>query len=102
MGPDGIHLGVLKELPDVMAGPFLIKGPGSPGKVPAGGRYSIYKKGCEGRPRELQTFSSTSVPGKIMNKIIPSTTERHLRNNAIIRHSNCGFTGKILSSVFMF
>ncbi|GAB0184485.1 mitochondrial enolase superfamily member 1 [Grus japonensis] len=33
-----------------------------------------------------------SVPGNIMEKIMLDAAERHLKNKAIIRHSQCGFT----------
>ena len=36
--------------------------------------------------------SLTSVPEKIREKIILGTVERHLKNNAVIRHSQHGFT----------
>lgn len=76
--------------------PSPTKRPGVSVDVPADGSYPILfqstKNWCEERPRELQTLSSTSVPGKIMGKMILSTTERHLRNDKNIRHSPCGFT----------
>ena len=43
-------------------------------------------------PGNYRPVSLTSVPGKTTEKIIPSTMERHLKNNAIIRHNQHGFT----------
>lgn len=50
--------------------------------------YSNLKEGHEWRLRKVQTW----VPGKIMEKTMLHTTESHLKNNAIIRHSQHGFT----------
>ncbi|KAK4806195.1 hypothetical protein QYF61_001118 [Mycteria americana] len=98
MGPDGIHPRVLKELADVMAGPLLIiyQRSWESGEVPADWKLAtvipIYKKGVREDPGNYRPVSLTSVPGKIMEKIILGTTERHLKNNAIIRHNQHGFT----------
>jgi len=43
-------------------------------------------------PENYGPVSLTSGPGKIMEKIILGTIERHFENNAIIRHSQHGFT----------
>ncbi|KAK4827982.1 hypothetical protein QYF61_022684 [Mycteria americana] len=67
-----------------------------PGEVPADWKLAsvipIYKKGVRQDPWNYRPVSLTSVPGKIMEKIILSTTERHLKSNAIIRHTQHGFT----------
>ncbi|KAK4811130.1 hypothetical protein QYF61_019761 [Mycteria americana] len=41
---------------------------------------------------KLTATHSTEGPGKIMEKIILGAIERHLKDNAIIRHSQHGFT----------
>ncbi|GAB0182338.1 mitochondrial enolase superfamily member 1 [Grus japonensis] len=98
MGPDGIHPRVLKELADVMAGPLSIiyQRSWESGEVPADWKLAnvipIYKKGVREDPGNYRPVSLISVPGKIMEKIILGATERHLKNNAIIRHSQHGFT----------
>ncbi|KAK4807228.1 hypothetical protein QYF61_024348 [Mycteria americana] len=98
MGPDGMDSRVLKELADVMAGPLSIIYLRSweSGEVPADWKLAsvipIYKKGVREDPGNYRPVSLTSVPGKIMEKIILGATERHLKNNAILRHSQHGFT----------
>ncbi|KAK4810929.1 hypothetical protein QYF61_013337 [Mycteria americana] len=98
MGPDGIHPRVLKELADVMAGPLSIiyQRSWEPGEVPADWKLAnvipIYKKGVREDPGNYRPVSLTSVPGKIIGKLTLDATERHLKDNAIIRHSQHGFT----------
>jgi len=93
MGPDGIHPRVLKDLADVMAGPLSITCQRSceSGEVPADWKLAnvipIYKNGMREDPGNYRPVSLTSVPGKIIEKIILCTTERHLKSNAIIRQS---------------
>jgi len=43
-------------------------------------------------PRNYRPVSLTSVPRKIMKKIILGAIERHLRNKAIVRNSQHRFT----------
>ncbi|KAK4829030.1 hypothetical protein QYF61_001805 [Mycteria americana] len=98
MGPDGIHPRVLKELVDVMAGPLSIihQRYWESGEVPAdwklGNVIPVFKKHVRKDPGNYRPVSLTSVPGKIVEKIVSGTTERHLKRNAIIRHSQHGFT----------
>ncbi|GAB0209474.1 mitochondrial enolase superfamily member 1 [Grus japonensis] len=98
MAPDGLHPRVLKELADVTAGPLSIiyQRSWESGEVLADWKLSnvipVYEKGMRGDPGNYRPFSLTSVPGKIMEKIILGAIERHLKNNAIIRHSQHGFT----------
>jgi len=52
----------------------------------------VYRKGEKEDSGNHGPVSLTSEPGKIMEKIRLGATERHLKNNAIIRHSQHGFT----------
>jgi len=88
----------MKELEDVMAGPLSITYQRSweSGEIPADWKLasiiSVYKEGKREDPGNHRPVSLTPVPGKIMEMIILGTTERHLKSNAIIRHSQHGFT----------
>ncbi|KAK4815500.1 hypothetical protein QYF61_003058 [Mycteria americana] len=66
------------------------------GEVPADWKLAnvipIYKKGVREDPGNNRPGSVTSVPGKIMEKIILGAVERHFKDNAIIRHRQHGFT----------
>ena len=76
MGPDEIHLRVLRELAEVIAEllsiiyqPSLLTG-----KVPEDWRLAnvipVYKKGWREDPGNCRPVSLTSVPGKIMEQIV--------------------------------
>ena len=66
------------------------------GEIPADWKLAnvipIYKKGVREDPGNYRPVSLTSVPGKIMGKFTLDAIERHLKDNAIIRHSQHGFT----------
>ncbi|KAK4815141.1 hypothetical protein QYF61_017582 [Mycteria americana] len=93
MGPDGIHHRVLKELVDVMAGHLSIiyQRSWESGEVPTDCKLAnvipIDKKGVREDPGNYRPISLTSVPGKIVEKIILGSIERHLKDSAVIRHS---------------
>ena len=98
MGPDGIHGTVVKELADVTARPLSItyQRPWESGQVPADWQLAnvlpIYKKGVRKDPGTYTPVRLTSVPGKMTEKIILGPTERHLTDNAIVRHRQHGLT----------
>ena len=83
---------------DVTAGPLSIiyQRSWEFGEVCADGKLAnvipIYKKGMREDPGNYRPVSLNLVPGKIMEKIILGIIERHLKNNAIIRHSQHGLT----------
>ncbi|KAK4811322.1 hypothetical protein QYF61_024458 [Mycteria americana] len=97
MGPDEIHLRVLKELADVLTKPLSIIYQQSwlTGEVPADWRLAnvtpIFKKGRKEDPGNYRPVSLTSVPGKLMEQIILSAITQHVENNQGIKPSQHGF-----------
>ncbi|KAK4811337.1 hypothetical protein QYF61_024473 [Mycteria americana] len=97
MGPDGIHLRVLRELAEELAKPLPIIYQQSwlTGEVPDDWRLAnvmpIYKKGKKEDPGNYRPVSLTSVPGKIMEWFILSALNRHVQANQGIRPSQHGF-----------
>ncbi|KAK4816495.1 hypothetical protein QYF61_017456 [Mycteria americana] len=85
MGPDEIHLRVLKEL----AESWLT------GEVPADWRLAnvtpMYKKGQMEDRGNYTPVSLTSVPGKLMEQIILSAITQHVEDNQGIKPSQHGF-----------
>jgi len=83
---------------DVTAGPLLIiyQKSWESEEVPADWKLvnviPIYKKGGREDPGNYRPVSLTSVPGKITDKIILGTIERHLKTNTILRQSQHRFT----------
>ncbi|GAB0179367.1 mitochondrial enolase superfamily member 1 [Grus japonensis] len=98
MGPDGIHPRVLKELVDVIVGPLSIifQQTWESGEVPVDWKLAnvvpIFKKGKKEDPGNYRPVSLTSVPGKIMEKVILGVIEKHLRDNIVIGHIQHRFT----------
>ncbi|GAB0184565.1 mitochondrial enolase superfamily member 1 [Grus japonensis] len=97
MGPDGIHPRVLRELADVIARPLQIifQQSWESGEVPVDWKLAnvvpVFKKGKKDDPGNYRPVSLTSVPGKIMEKIMLGVIEKHLKDNAVIGHSQHRF-----------
>ena len=51
----------------------------------------MYKKGCKEDPGNYRPVSLTSVPGKVMEKIVLREITWHVRDHQGIRPSQCGF-----------
>ncbi|GAB0204364.1 mitochondrial enolase superfamily member 1 [Grus japonensis] len=107
MGPDEMHLWVLRELADEVAepSPSYLRSHGSPVKFPLTGKGEteppFLKKEDLGN---YKLVSLTSVPGQIMEQILLETMLRHMENEAVIGDSQDGFTkGKLcLTSLVAF
>uniref|UniRef100_A0A803T8Q3 Reverse transcriptase domain-containing protein n=1 Tax=Anolis carolinensis TaxID=28377 RepID=A0A803T8Q3_ANOCA len=97
-GPDQLHPRVLKELAEVISEPLAIIFESSwrTGEVPADWRRAnvvpIFKKGKKNDPNNYRPVSLTSIPGKILEKIIKEVVCKHLETNAVIANSQHGFT----------
>ncbi|PKU44832.1 rna-directed dna polymerase from mobile element jockey-like [Limosa lapponica baueri] len=97
MGLDGIHPRVLRELAGELTKPLSIiyQQSWSTGEVPDDWRVAnmtpIYKKGRKDDPGNYRPVSLTSVPGKIMERIILSELSQQVQGRQGIRASQHGF-----------
>ena len=97
VGPSGIRPRVLKELVDVSAGPLsaVFQPSWESGEVPVRWKLAsvvpMFRKVKKEDHDACRPVGLSSAPGKIMEKVILGVTEKHLRGNADIGHSQHGF-----------
>ncbi|GAB0183669.1 mitochondrial enolase superfamily member 1 [Grus japonensis] len=98
--PSGLYPRVLKELTEVIVGPLSIifQWSWESGEVPVDWKLAnvvkIFKKGKKEDPGNYRPGSLTSVPGKIMEKVILGVIENYLRNNNSLVIASMGSQGE--------
>uniref|UniRef100_A0A8B9UJ80 Reverse transcriptase domain-containing protein n=1 Tax=Anas zonorhyncha TaxID=75864 RepID=A0A8B9UJ80_9AVES len=94
MGPDGIHLMILRELAEELAKllSIIYRQSWLSGEVPVDWQLAnICKKGWRVDLGNYRPVSLTSVPGKLMEQIILSVITQHLQGKQVIRPSQHWF-----------
>ncbi|PKU29730.1 rna-directed dna polymerase from mobile element jockey-like [Limosa lapponica baueri] len=98
IGPDGMHLRVLRELADVIVKPLSIIFERSQrtGEVPEDWREAnvtpVFKKGKKENPGNYRPVRFTSIPGKIMEQLILDIISKHVEEKKVIGSGQHGFT----------
>lgn len=96
-GPDGIHPKVLKECATNLAQPLymIFRESLDTGFLPADWKTAnitpIFKKGKKSNPLNYRLISLTSVPCKLMEKIIRNKIVDHLESNNLLSRQQHGF-----------
>ena len=97
MGPDNIHLRILKEAANVLALQLFSLFTDSllTGVLPAAWKQAhvtpIYKSGDRHSPASYRPISLTSIPCKILERLFKKAILDHLQRNNLISHVQHGF-----------
>lgn len=97
-GPDGITSMFLKETKNQIASPLSMIFAKSleDGRVPCDWKKAnvtpIFKKGAKSEPKNYRPVSLTSIPCKLLERIIKDELTKHLEENNLINKSQHGFT----------
>lgn len=96
-GPDGVTVGLLKGLGESVSLPLSLIFNKSmyTGEIPVDWRRAnvtpIFKKGSKKEPSNYRPVSLTSIPGKIMERLLKENMMEHLSSNRLIKKSQHGF-----------
>ena len=99
-GPDNMHPRVLKELSEQLAEPltYVFKVSISEGVLPEQWKQAnvtpLFKKGNKSDPNNYRPVSLTSIPCKMLEKIVRDALFQHLDKNAYITECQHGFVPK--------
>jgi hypothetical protein len=98
-GPDMIHPRILKEMAELLCAPLHIlycKSLAS-GEVPSQWKLAtvtpIFKKGKKSNPANYRPVSLTSIPCKIMERLVAEAITSHLKTNCLQCLEQHGFCG---------
>ncbi|KFV85885.1 hypothetical protein N308_03206, partial [Struthio camelus australis] len=90
MGPDGMHLQVLRELADVIARPLstILERSWRSGEVPEDWKKAnvtpVFQKGKKEEPGNDRPVSLTSIPGKVMEQLLLEVVTKHVKGKKVI------------------
>jgi exonuclease III len=96
-GPDCIHPRILQELADELAAPltYVFKTSLNEGVLPAQWKWAnvtpLFKKGSKSKPENYRPVSLTSIPCKLMEKLVRDELFKHLDSNEILTKCQHGF-----------
>ena len=96
-GPDGIHPKLVKECKSTLVKPLelIYRKSLESGKLPSlwkhGNLTAIFKSGDKTKPENYRPISLTSVPGKLLERIIRDQVVEHMMVNNVFAKSQHGF-----------